>query len=252
MLKTNHELLDYVVHSSEVRLERKWIKTAVLAILGGAFISLGALGNIVSSAELYFINPGFAKFIGASVFPVGLIAIVLLGLELFTSNCLMTVGYVEKKINIIQMIKILILVWLFNLVGALFIAYISFETHSLSDAGLKLLSNMAEHKVNASAYDIFLKAILCNVLVCGASLLGYIAKDGISKIFGIWFPIMLFIILGYDHVVANMLYLPLAYFNHLGNITILEILYNFTFATIGNFIGGGFVIGLALWYSNKK
>ena len=68
---------------------------------------------------------------------------------------------------------------------------------------------------------------------------------------GVWFPIMLFIVLGYDHVVANMLYLPLALMHGAEGVTLLGIIYNFFFVTIGNFIGGGIVIGLSYWYVNK-
>lgn len=251
MLKTQKELMEYVVHATENRMKKPFTKLALLSMLGGMFIAFGSVGNIITVANLIETNAGIAKFFGASVFPVGLIMIVLLGLELFTSNCMMTLGYVENKISILKMLKILSIVWIFNLIGSIIIAYISYETHTLSNAGITFLSNLSAHKVHANAYDLILKGILCNVLVCGASLLGYIAKDGISKLFGIWFPIMLFIILGYDHVVANMLYLPLALMHGLEGITILNVTYNFIFVTIGNFIGGGIVIGLTLWYCNK-
>ncbi|WP_156299699.1 formate/nitrite transporter family protein [Streptobacillus canis] len=251
MLKTQKELIDYVVHATEKRMKKPFVKLALLSILGGMFIAFGSVGNIITVANLIDTNAGIAKFFGASVFPVGLIGIVLLGLELFTSNCMMTLGYAEGKISLIKMLKILSIVWIFNLVGSLFIAYISYRTHTLSDAGVTFLSHLAEHKVHTSAFDLVLKGILCNVLVCGASLLGYISNDGISKIFGIWFPIMLFIILGYDHVVANMLYLPLALMYSAEGVTLLNVMYNFLFVTIGNFIGGGLVIGLTLWYCHK-
>ena len=77
------------------------------------------------------------------------------------------------------------------------------------------------------------------------------SKDGVSKSFTVWFPIMLFIVLGYDHVVANMLYLPLALMHGAEGVTLLGVLYNFFFVTIGNFLGGGFVVGLSYWFLNK-
>lgn len=252
MLKTRKELVEYVSHSAELRTQKSILNLAVLASLAGMFIAFGSVGNILVSADLYGKNAGIAKLLGASVFPVGLIAIVLLGCELFTSNCMMTIGFVEKKYSFWKMLKILGIVWVFNLVGALVVAIITAKTHTLGENGVKLLASMAHHKVEANALDIFLKGILCNVLVSTASLLGYIAKDGISKIFGIWFPIMLFIVLGYDHVVANMLYLPLAYIMGFEGVTIFGIIHNFLFATLGNFIGGGIVIALSLWYVNKN
>ena len=251
-MKTLSELVDYVSHAGEKRMVKPFGKLALAAILAGMFIAFGSVGNILVSADLYKLNAGVAKFIGASVFPVGLISIVLLHLELFTSNCMMTVGLVEKKYSIFNMLRVLVIVWIFNLIGSILVAYITFKTGTLGPSGQELLEAVAHHKIEASGYDIFLKGILCNVLLSGASLLGYMAKDGISKIFGIWFPIMLFIVLGYDHVVANMLYLPLSLMMGHEHTTIAGIIHNFTFATIGNFVGGGIVIALSLWYMNKK
>lgn len=188
---------------------------------------------------------------GACVFPVGLIAIILLKFELFTSNCMMSVALTEKKINLKSMLKILVIVWVFNLVGALCIGYITYTIHTFSESSVALLEKIAIHKLHAGAFEAILSGILCNILVCGASLLGYIAKDGISKIFGIWFPIMLFILLGYSHVVANMLYLPLAYMYGFEGVTIPSILYSFLFVTIGNFIGGGLILILGISKANK-
>lgn len=252
MLKTPNELIEYVIHSTEKRLNKNYIKLAISAILAGLFIGLGAVGNILVSADLYLTNQGLAKFIGACVFPVGLIAIVMLGFELFTSNTLMSIALVERKIKFNKMFEILSIVWIFNLIGGVLLAMITYKTHTLSQNGVNLLLNMAEHKVHTPILDLVLKGIMCNILVCGASLLGYISKDGISKIFGIWFPIMLFILLGYSHVVANMLYLPLAYLYGSEAVTIFGIIYNFIFVSIGNFIGGAIFIGLSYWYMNKK
>lgn len=251
-MKTPKELLDYVIHATEKRERRSIFQLAVLSILGGMSIAFGSVGNIIVSADFINVNPGFAKLLGATVFPVGLILIVLLGFELFTSNCLMSVSYVERKLTLSKMLKILLVVWFFNLIGSLIISYITFETETLNSHGIELLSHMAEHKINTGAYDLILKGILCNVLVCGASLLGYICKNGVSKMLGIWFPIMLFIVLGYDHVVANMLYLPLALLHGATGVNLLGIIYNFFFVSIGNFIGGGLVIGLSYWYANNE
>lgn len=71
---------------------------------------------------------------------------------------------------------------------------------------IQYLASIVSHKVHAYfGYSIFLKGILCNVLVCGATLMAYSTKEVISKIFAIWFPIMLFILLGYDHIIANVI-----------------------------------------------
>lgn len=250
-MKSTVELIDYLVYKSVNKANNKMFKLALLSFMAGAFISLGSVGNIVASADLYKTNPGLAKFVGASIFPVGLIAIVLLGYELYTSNCMVISAAYDKKISYTLYFKNILSVLFFNFIGCLFIAYITVRTHTLSQSGQELLFSMANHKVHAGAYEIFLKGILCNVLVCGATLLGYSVKDGISKIFAIWFPIMLFIVLGYDHIVANMLYLPTAYMLHSG-ITVSQIVHNFIFSGLGNFVGGAFIMLTPLYIAAKR
>ena len=208
-MKTISELLEYVIEAGKHREEKNLLQLAILAILSGIFIALGAVGNIFVSSDIFFTNINLAKFLGACVFPVGLIAIILLKFELFTSNCMMTIAVIEKKMKLSKMFKILFIVWIFNLVGGVIIAFITYKTGTFNENSIKVLQVYAHHKVTTGAVDMILKGVMCNILVCTASLLGYIAKDGISKIFGIWFPIMLFILSGYSHVVANMLYLSL-------------------------------------------
>ena len=91
-----------------------------MGIFGGAFIALGGAGNIISASTLAKTDPGLAKFVGACVFPVGLIMVVILGSELFTSNCLLSVAYTNKKINFTQLIRNLVTVYLFNYVGSFY------------------------------------------------------------------------------------------------------------------------------------
>ncbi|WP_286311870.1 formate/nitrite transporter family protein, partial [Romboutsia ilealis] len=61
-----------------------------LGILAGIFIGLGGVGNILASQTLNNIDTGLARLAGATVFPVGLILVVICGAELFTGNNLMT------------------------------------------------------------------------------------------------------------------------------------------------------------------
>lgn len=249
-MKDTYELVEYVINKSTAKVNKSLFQLFLLGFMAGAMIALGAVGNLVSSADLYLTNQGLAKFIGASVFPVGLIATVLLGYELFTSDTMIISAVYEKRTSFFYFIYKLMFILFANLIGSLFIAYITAKTGTLSENATNLLFNMAHHKVHAQAFDIFLKGILCNVLVCGACLIGYASKDVAGKILGIWFLIMLFIVLGYDHIVANMLYLPLAYMLN-GDINILQISYNFLFAGLGNFVGGALIIFTPLYLITK-
>ena len=110
--------------------------------------------------------------------------VVILGSELFTSNCLLSVAYTNKKINFTQLIRNLVTVYLFNYVGSFIVAYITVRGGSFNADSLDYLQNIATHKVHADAYALFIKGILCNVLVCGAVLLSYTSKDTIGKLVG--------------------------------------------------------------------
>ncbi len=249
--KTPTELVDYIIKVGIDKATKPLFKLMLLGIFGGAFIALGGAGNIISSSTLVKTDPGFAKFLGASVFPVGLILVVILGAELFTSNCLLSVAFVNKKISFTQMIRNLVTVYLFNYVGSFIVAYITVKGGSFNADSLAYLQNMATHKVDASAYSLFIKGILCNVLVCGAVIQSYTSRDTIGKLVGAWLPIMLFVLIGYDHSIANMFYLTAAKLADTSLFGVSGILYNLFYVTLGNILGA-LAIGLPLYFSYYK
>ena len=249
--KTPTELVDYIIKVGIDKATKILFKLMLLGIFGGAFIALGGAGNIISSSTLVKTDPGLAKFVGASVFPVGLILVVTLGAELFTSNCLLSVAFVNKKISFTQMIRNLVTVYLFNYVGSFIVAYITVKGGSFNADSLEYLQNIAVHKVHASAYSLFIKGILCNVLVCGAVIQSYTSRDTIGKLVGAWLPIMLFVLIGYDHSVANMFYLTAAKMVDSSLFGVSDVLYNLFFVTLGNILGA-LAIGLPLYFSYYK
>lgn len=240
-MKTPFEIVEYTIEASDKKIKRKIFDIIILGFIAGASIAFGASGNIMIGASLSKLDVGFAKFLGASIFPVGLMFVVIYGADLFTSSTMISILHTEKKSTVYKIIKNLSLVYIGNLIGALVIAFITTYTSSYSTTMLDYVHDIALHKVNTDAISLILKGFLCNIMVCGAVILSYSAKDVISKIFAIWFPITLFVILGYDHCVANMFYIPMSMMNNSG-ITIIQFLYNLLFATIGNFLGGYFII----------
>lgn len=249
--KTPTELVDYIIKVGIDKATKPLFKLMLLGIFGGAFIALGGAGNIISSSTLVKTDPGLAKFVGASVFPVGLILVVTLGAELFTSNCLLPVAYINKKISFVQVIRNLATVYLFNYVGSFIVAYITVKGGSFNADSLEYLQNIATHKVHTSAYSLFIKGILCNVLVCGAVIQSYTSRDTIGKLVGAWLPIMLFVLIGYDHSVANMFYLTAAKMVDSSLFGVSDVLYNLFFVTLGNILGA-LAIGLPLYFSYYK
>jgi formate transporter len=237
-------------------------QTFIAGILGGAFISLGAFAAMMASHSIE--NIGVSKLVAGSIFPVGLILIIICGGELFTGNALLVVALIEKKISLKQMLRNWGIVYLGNFIGALTIA-ILVASSGIFDTNLGKFGGYAV-KVAANKGSLtFIKAlssgILCNLLVCLAVWGSYAAADVASKILIIWFPIMTFIVSGFEHSVANMYYFSIGIINKgnpayietshaidkIGNLDIAHALYNIVPVTIGNIIGGAVFVGLAYW-----
>ncbi len=98
--------------------------------------------------------------------------------------------------------------------------------------------------------EMFISAVLCNIIVCSGVMMAYSAKTVVGKILAIWFPIAVFVLSGTEHIVANMFYLVMAYVNG-ASITITGILTSFGVVTVGNFIGGGLIIAGVNYYLDK-
>jgi hypothetical protein len=117
-----------------------------------------------------------------------------------------------------------------------------------SELPLERLEQIALAKgVEETEWQIFLRAMGCNWLVCLAVMLALAAQDVAGKIIAIFFPIMAFVAMGFDHVVANMFFLPAAIFAGV-DLTWWDALHNWIFAFLGNFVGAVIFVAAAYWY----
>ena len=212
-----------------------------LGILAGIFIGLGGLGNIVVTQTLGGIDVGLARLAGAGVFPVGLMLVVVCGAELFTGNNLMTLAFMNKKINIYGLIKNWSLVYVANFIGSVILVLAVFYSDTITgDAANKAIA-IAESKAVLTIWQMVIRGILCNVIVVLAVWMATASQDIVSKIFACWFPIMLFVLCGFEHSVANMFFIPMGMM--LGaNISILQLISNLIFVTLGNLLGGAIFV----------
>jgi formate/nitrite transporter len=194
--------------------------------MAGAYIAIGgALCTVCVTGVGANLGAGIAKLIGGSVFPVGLIAIVLTGMELFTGDCMIVpMAAMMKRATWGDVLRNWVWVYLGNVVGSFFYAYImvvgpfvtgqadgtmavnAFGMTAVGIATGKILTYKAVGM--AGVWSCFIKAIGCNFLVNIAILLAITADNVIGKFFGIWFPIMAFVSSGFEHCVANMYFLP--------------------------------------------
>lgn len=225
----------------------------LLGFLGGAFISLGFLLDIRVIANLPAEWGSIANLLGGAVFPVGLILVVLAGAELITGNMMsVSMAFYAKKISLGKVIHNWGWITFANLIGALFVAYFFGHVVGLTETGPYLHKTVAvaQAKVDESFLQTFVSAIGCNWLVCLAIWLAYGANDFIGKIFGIWFPVMAFVAIGFQHVVANMFVIPAAIFA--GEVTWIEFIGNVIPTFLGNAVGGAGFVGLLYFYVYQK
>lgn len=238
---------------------------AILGFLAGAYIAFGGLLAEVANTGVVAagVPIGISKFIFGAVFPVGLILVVICGSELFTGDVMfMTMGILDGKTDIMGLLKNWIGSWVFNLIGGIFVAFVlayltgimtgdAFAKGAITIANTKALGGAtfgAEATKSLTWTQAFCRAIGCNWLVCCAVYLANAADDVISKIVGIWFPIMAFVCIGFEHSVANMFFIPLGIF--LGaEVTWTQFFVNNLIpVTLGNIVGGAIFVACAYWF----
>ena len=231
------EIANTIVNVNEKRGDLKTKQCFLLGVMAGIYIGLGGLANIIVTQTLGNIDLGLARLAGATVFPVGLMLVVIAGGELFTGNNLMTLAVAKSKTTKLKLLKNWLLVYVANLIGSLLLAILLYYSGILNgDSAIKAIS-IAESKVNIIFYQAFIRGVLCNIVVVLAVWMATGAQDIISKIFACWFPIMLFVVCGFEHSVANMFFIPMGMM--LGaDISILQLILNLIFVTLGNLLGG--------------
>ena len=236
MLKPN-QIAETYLSVGQAKAKQTALKTFVLAILAGMFIAFAGVGAT-------FGNVYANKVVGAAIFPGGLAMVILAGSELFTGNCLLIMPLLKGKIKVTDLLKNLALVYLGNLVGAVLVSAVTVFSGAFDSISQTVIAT-AQAKASLEFFPAFLKGFACNVLVCLAVWMGFSAETAGGKILAIFFPILIFVVAGFEHSVANMFYLPTGFFSALksgaemGSLTIGgALLNNLLPVTLGNIVGG--------------
>ena len=229
-------------------------KTLVLAALAGAYIAMGGTLSLLVGygfAQAAAGNPGLQKLLSGAMFPLGLILVVLAGAELFTgNNAVLIPGALGRRYPWKAVARNWALVYLGNFAGALLFAYffVYLTGVAASEPWNEAIRNIALAKVSMPWHVVLLKGIGANWLVCLAVWLGMCSRGAAGKILGLWFPVMCFVAIGYEHSIANMFFIPL------GMMQGAEVGWgefigrNLIPATLGNIAGGAVFVGGLYWY----
>lgn len=240
-----HRVTDIVIESlmiDAIKASKNLQALFVKAILAGIFIGLG--GVLCSSVggdvpSLMDNNPGLQRAIfGALGFPVSIFLVTTIGASAMTGTIVMCAAAVyERKLRTEDAIRVLSVAWIGNAIGLLSIAILA---ASGSMDAVKPCMEIALHKSVASFGEVFARGIGGGILICCAICQAYAAKDGVSKILGIWFCISTYVMCGWEHGLANLFFFPCALFgNPTGPMTwSIFINNNLIPSTLGNIVGG--------------
>lgn len=256
------EMAQLAAKTGAKKAQRSWDRVLVSSFLAGAYISFGGLVAItVSSGMDPAIWGTLPSLFTGTAFTLGLVLVIIAGSDLATGNMMLVpLGAMRGKIGLGDVARNLTLVLLGNLLGALFVAFFLAVQSGVigsvgADAGsgaaltYERLAEIAQGKaVDHSAWQTFLRAVGCNWLVCLAVWMSLAAASVSGKILAIFFPIMAFVAMGFDHVVANMFFLPAAIFAGVPDIGWDDALENWLLAGTGNLVGAVVFVSTSYWY----
>ncbi|MCZ8518680.1 MULTISPECIES: formate/nitrite transporter family protein [Paenibacillus] len=236
------------------------VKDALIrGFLGGAILAFATTLAFTAAAQTKL------PLVGALVFPVGFVIIVLLGLELVTGSfALIPLAVLEKKASLRSMLSNFFWVILGHLLGSavyagLFYAAVTNFGHIQDQSVIQMIIHTAETKTNGYAalgFDgmaaVFAKAVLCNWMVTLGAVMAMTAESTTGKILAMWLPILTFFAQGFEHAVVNMFVIP-AGMMYGGEVTLGGWwLWNQLPVLLGNFTGGVLFTGLFLYYTHSK
>lgn len=264
---TPAEICDEVIASGVKKANLKLLPMCFLGILAGAFIAIGGYASSMAAHSIE--NVGIAKMASGAIFPVGLILVILCGAELFTGNSLMVMPLMERKVQVKQVLRNWLVVYICNFIGSFIVAYLIFKS-GLLETNLGKVGGyaikIASVKGGLSFTKAFTSGILCNFVVCLAVWGAAASKDVVGKIFMIWFPIMAFVVSGFEHSVANMYYFSIGILasgneslvkaadigSKIANVNFNHAIENLIPVTLGNIVGGAVFVGLSYWIIFKS
>jgi len=223
---------------------KAFLSAFYLAITAGMFISIAFVFYITVITGADDLAWGVKNFIGGIAFSLGLLLVVVVGGELFTSSTLTLIAKASNRITTKQMLKNWMTVYFGNFIGATFLVFLIFF-HSFTEA--------------------IALGILCNILVCLSIWMAFGARTITDKMFAVLLPVAMFVASGFEHSIANMFMVPTGImiqnfagpefwqtigmqasdFSDLNSSNF--IIDNLIPVTIGNILGGGVIVGLMHW-----
>jgi formate/nitrite transporter len=223
----------------------------MLAMLGGAFVGLGALYYVVVRSDPTL---GYAakQVLGGGVFCLGLVMVVVAGAELFTGNNLLVMARAHGLISSRQVLRNWTIVLFGNLVGAAGLAVLVYlaDHAAMNDGEIgHAYLKIAAGKAALPFWTAFFRGVLCNALVCLAIWMSMAGRSVFDKVIALVFPISAFIAAGFEHSIANLYFFSMALLLDQGSspTMVAGMARNLVAVVLGNAVGGGLLVGLVYY-----
>lgn len=242
------EVVLFLTAQGRVKVNKTPVEKMLLGFLGGAFVGVGYLSYILVAASF----PGMAgHLIGSFLFPIGLTLILMVGAELITGNMtVVSLAMLNKEVSIKEMLYNWLVITIGNTIGAMFVALVFGVYIGTLAPYADFINNLAQSKITPTAMQIFISGVGCNWIVGLAIWLYNVMQDGFAKLVGAWIPTMIFVLLSFQHSVANVFVFTASY--AYGGIDIPSAVMNFAASYAGNVVGGLVLVSLIYTIINNQ
>ncbi len=227
----------------------------ILSMLAGIYVGFGIMLIFSIGAPFAHANSPAVKILMGVSFGIALTLVIIAGAELFTgNNMVMVIGNMTGQSSISDTALVWIVSLVGNLAGSLLLSFLCVQTGLFKNEVLQdFVNGVATMKMNAPLSELFVRGILCNMLVCLAIWMSARVKDDTARILVIFWCLFAFIASGFEHSVANMSLLgfPLLSGDHAG-ISWYGYFRNIGIVVLGNIVGGSLLIGAAYAFVSIK
>ncbi len=255
------------------KVNKSFGESFVSAMLAGGFIAVAFMFYVTVETGAQSVPWGISKLLGGLAFSLGLILVVICSVDLFTSSVLSIIPLKHGKVKFFNALKNLVVVYSGNFLGALLfvlLIYLSGMYNSAHGGWGETVLKVASHKLHHTFSEAVALGILCNFLVCSAVWMTFASKSVTDKILAVIFPVTMFVASGFEHCVANMFMVPMGIVirnfasaefwgetalnaDMFSELTVSNFVSsNLIPVTIGNFIGGAVLIGLAFYWISTR
>lgn len=227
----------------------------VRAMLATAFLTLATNMAFMVGEKVNHVDPthSIGKLMYALFFGWALVMILFMNSELFTSNAMyFSAKLTRKVVKPSKAAKVLVLCYIGNFVGAIAMSALIVYSGTWGESIGEFATSAVAAKLAKPPMDIFLQGIIANFVVNTAVIVSLNLKDDMAKVTSLVFIVFIFALFGSEHVIANFSAFSTVFFaNNFAGFDLMAVLSNFLFATLGNIVGGGLLIGVVYVWLNK-